>query len=458
MGFSLIAAGLVFLFNPNIGIFDLLPDCIGFLLIYRGLFALSFASPKLQDCRELLWKLALVTALRVLSALLLPLTEASFILVLVFVFAVLETILFFPMIWKLFDGFYELGTKYNTESVFDVRVKTAGKKIENAERLKVYTAVFFMLKTVAPILPELTTLQSMDEFTSNSRLRLHLSTYKPLFHTFCFLIVLVFGCIWLVRMLRYVKKIRRDEAFIQKISEFYTEKVLSRKAMMHAIRMKTVHVLFILASVFSVTFIMEGVDIVPSALSAVVLILAIVMMIRDGETGDPVRTKAAYGGIAAAVLTALFSVSNYFIQVPYFIEYEAMSARYMANAAAAYKTVRFFGTAEYILVIAMYAAAIFVYCRTLHKHADYVAFADASEFSVELRKKELLSSIYAKVFVTSAVGVVCFLLSAAYFTVAMYFEEIYLVNSIVSLIWIGVNVQMISEARETLYDRLEQNY
>jgi len=41
MGFGCIVAGLLFLFNPNIQIYDVLPDCIGLLLIYRGLFAIG---------------------------------------------------------------------------------------------------------------------------------------------------------------------------------------------------------------------------------------------------------------------------------------------------------------------------------------------------------------------------------------------------------------------------------
>jgi len=49
MGFGCIAAGMLFLFNPNINVIDILPDFIGYILIYHGLFRMSYSTPKLAD-------------------------------------------------------------------------------------------------------------------------------------------------------------------------------------------------------------------------------------------------------------------------------------------------------------------------------------------------------------------------------------------------------------------------
>ena len=91
MGIAYILAGVFFLFNPNINVVDVLPDFIGYLLIYRGLFHASFLSDNLRQARDLIWKLAMITAVRAASAVLLPYTSDTFTLLLVFIFAVLET-------------------------------------------------------------------------------------------------------------------------------------------------------------------------------------------------------------------------------------------------------------------------------------------------------------------------------------------------------------------------------
>ena len=54
MGIAYILAGVFFLFNPNINVVDVLPDFIGYLLIYRGLFHASFLSDNLRQARDLI--------------------------------------------------------------------------------------------------------------------------------------------------------------------------------------------------------------------------------------------------------------------------------------------------------------------------------------------------------------------------------------------------------------------
>ena len=42
MGFLLIALSALFLFNPDIAVFDLLPDVFGYILLSLGLSSLSY--------------------------------------------------------------------------------------------------------------------------------------------------------------------------------------------------------------------------------------------------------------------------------------------------------------------------------------------------------------------------------------------------------------------------------
>ena len=474
MGFGYIAVGLWFLFNPNISVLDVLPDFIGYLLIFRGLFQMSFSSPALQEVRGSMGKLALITALRLLSFILLPYTSETFGLVLVFVFGVLEAIYFIPAVTGLFEGFYNLGIRHGVDSVFDtrtvqmkVRVKNASdssdgkavyttetRKREFAERLKVYTIVFFLIKTVGAVLPELTVLQTGEGYSTTTRFQAALTQFKPLFRGFCFLIVLVFGVIWLIRFLRYIRLLRRDAVLCEGIEEYYRANIASRPAVAAALRMKKVHVLLIAAAVFTMIFLIEGMDRLPNALASACVILALLMMRRDAENAPLVA-----GGIAVSAAAALLSVVNLFIQNAYFDEYEAAAARHIAGAAEKYTAVRFWGAAEYILVILMFAVLFAVYCRVLKKHASYVSITgNASQYSADARRAELLSPVYNRVLLAGIVGVLYGGLGAAFFTVSMYFAEMFMVNAVVCIFWIASVVRVTLSAYESIYERLELNY
>ncbi len=463
MGFGAIAAGLLFLFNPNISVVDVLPDAIGYLLIYRGLFQMSFISPKLQEVRSSIWKLALITALRFLSIVFLPYTSETFGLVLVFTFGVLEAVFFIPAFVGLFEGFYGLGVRLNVDSVFDSRtisVKTKDgeaktKKVEYAERLKIYTIVFFLIKTTASILPELTALQANDSGSIiNTRLNVRLSQFKPLFYLFCTAIVLVFGLVWLVRFLRYVNRMKRDTVLCSGVTEYFQTNVASSPAQMAALRMKIVHILLAAAAVSTLIFLVDGVDVILNAFASVFVIIALILMCRDAENKPLVA-----GSIAVSVASAILSVVSLLIQIPYFEEYEAMAARYIANASVEYRAVRFWGTAENVVVMIMFILAFLVYCCVLKKHVSYINITgNVTQYSADARRSEILHEVYGRVIVTCIIGVIYFVLSAAYFTVAMYFAEIYLVNTVVCFLWIGMVIHLITTAYENIYERLEQNY
>ena len=52
MGIGMLALSAIFLFNPIIGFLDLLPDCIGFLLLCNGLCQMADMSDRLADARR----------------------------------------------------------------------------------------------------------------------------------------------------------------------------------------------------------------------------------------------------------------------------------------------------------------------------------------------------------------------------------------------------------------------
>ncbi len=460
MGFGYIAAGLFFLFNPNINVFDFLPDVIGFLLIYHGLYQMSFSSPKIQDVRPILVKLSLIAGAHTLSIFLLPFSDGdSFYLVLTFVFAVLETMYLLPATAGLFEGFYDLGRKFDTDSVFFVRStspkrgKVAEKngRHEGAESLRVLTVVFFLIKNIASVLPELTALELSEQYSSGSRLYNTMASFKSLFYGFCGIVVLIFGIIWLVRFLYYIRVMRRDAVLTEGIRSIYSEKVENNPALVAAIRMGKVRVLYICAAVSTFIFLLEGIDVIPNFLACAFLIAAFLIMRR--------YDRMAWIGVAVSSAASVLSLVNLYLQIPYFREYEAAAARHILTASQMYKSVRFFGTLEYVVMMAVFALAFIVFCRVMRTHASLINITgNAVQYSADARRKELLNSVYARIFGASVFGALSLGMGAAYFTLVMYYPAVFLVNGALTIIWIVTVVQAMSSSYENIYERLEKNF
>ena len=63
--FPLIILSLVFLFNPNINIIDILPDFAAYVILALVIGGLSAGVPYLAECKEALIKLSIVTLVKI---------------------------------------------------------------------------------------------------------------------------------------------------------------------------------------------------------------------------------------------------------------------------------------------------------------------------------------------------------------------------------------------------------
>lgn len=451
MGFGYILAGIVFLFNPNLHVLDFLPDFIGILLIYRGLFKMSFSTDKLRDTRTALWKLAIITAIRSASFLFMPGTSDSFTLLLVFTFGVLETIYAIPAVLSAFEGMYDLGIRYDAQSVYAVRVDRRGRRCEQAERLKIYTMIFFFVKIAASILPELTALQLRQDLSADAYRGVFLSDFKPYFYFLAFAITLVFGIVWLVRMWRYVQGLRRDENLAHGVLAHYKNNVASDIGMMAALQMKNVLLTVLLAALLTFPLQFDGIYVLPSFVPAVLLCLAWRILSRFDRL-------AVYGWIVSAV-TALLSACSLLLQVPYFSEYEAESARFTSNAIRMYKPVRIVGALEYAAAIALFGYLFFLLFRVFKQHAAMVGgMHERPQYSAASRAAEILRIVNGRQLAVCIVGFVYFVLRAVSFTAAMYYPAFWLIPTAVSLVFVAVTVYAVSGATDMIYERLENKY
>ena len=460
MGIAYILAGVFFLFNPNINVVDVLPDFVGYLLIYRGLFHASFLSDNLRQARDLIWKLAMITAVRAASAVLLPYTSDTFTLLLVFIFAVLEAMYAIPAITTVFEGAYAVGTRLDCPSIYHtVERKKRTKQgivtrvVEGAERFKIFTVVFFLLKTVASVIPELPSLQLTDDLSGDSRYQLPLVMFRPWLYVFTGIVVLIVGIVWLVQAVRYVNGLRLDSSLCEGIREYFAKNVASEPGLMAAIRMKKILFLIGIAACTSVTFTLDGLNVLPNIIAAVFLFFAFLMLLP--------KDKRAVTGMILSVILGSFSIGNLFVQVPYFREYTAQDSYYITEAANMYGTVRICGMLEFMLMLASFAWLFILFCRAVKGDTAYIGILGAEhkpQYNADARRQEMYHSVLTRMIAAGVVGVIYFGMEIASYTVSVHYPEFWLATFAVSVIWVVMVVRAMAGAFEDVYQRLEQNY
>ena len=305
LGLGYILAGACFLFEPYIGIIDLLPDCIGYLFFFLGLYRFADLDDRLGEALKGARNLALVGIARWIAMFLAfgfvsPTEQPVFMLLALFCLAVLDCIALIPM-WKHFcGGLLYMGSRYDATTMFDRR-KLGGKQgtYNAVEKYTATSVVFFILHEALVVLPELTVLTHEKggvELGQGTRYY----DFVGLFRGVGILLSLVLGIAWLILTIRFIRKLKGDKPFFEKLTEKYTTDVLTRHDMWAMRAVRASMICLITAAVLSLDFYLDGVNLLPDILAAVLLFLS-VWFIRPYAGKKPLLLIiiAAFGVVSA---------------------------------------------------------------------------------------------------------------------------------------------------------------
>ena len=317
LGLSYIVAGACFLFEPYIGIIDLLPDCLGYLFLFLGLYRFADMDDRLGEALKGARNLALVGIARWIAMLLAfgfvsPTEQPVFMLLALFSLAVLDCIALIPM-WKHFcGGFLYMGSRYDATTMFDRR--RIGGKLGNYNAVEKYTAVsvvFFILREALAVLPELTVL-SHEKGGAELGQGTHYYDFVGMFRGIGILISLVLGIIWLILTICFIRKLKGDKPFFAKLAEKYRREILTRHDMWAMRAVRASMICLVIAAVFSLDFYLDGVNLLPDVLAAVMLILS-VWFIRAYAGKNPLLLGliAAFGVVSA--IPWVMQIRKYFV-------------------------------------------------------------------------------------------------------------------------------------------------
>lgn len=325
--FGLLICGFVFFCNPNINVIDILPDCIGCLLIVIALTKLGDLCADIGDAKQAFLTLFWITASKLPALILLVwitstnVGEETMRLVFAFCYAVAETVFGLRAFSLLFDGFAYLGTRQaGGEFLYTLpqkqpNVRKNGKtrrvRVRRFETLSRVTAIFLIVKAALYTLPEAANLSSYDTLGYITPEGMALSGFYSLFVLLSLLVGTIVGIVWLYTVCRYVRHIAKQKAFWQGLYTQYKDTVLTRNGIFV---MRHMHIFTILASVaaiFSVDFYFDEVNCLPDFISAILFFTAACVIAKDAGGARSLKiTSVLYFVASMATFVTMIGFTN----------------------------------------------------------------------------------------------------------------------------------------------------
>lgn len=254
MGFMMIFAGLVFMFNPCINIVDILPDFIGCILIAAGLYRLSDIEDRFLSARVIVMRMIPIYVLKLVLSVYLPVRWKSGLLPVTFAYAVGEIITSILFFSALYGGIEYMANLHD-----------GSRHLRDCASVSKTTILFMVLKNVLAFVPEAFALEKQAEldFSYHKKTVQTLTLAKPYVVAFFTVIVLAYGIYCLYINAKLFKGISKDTAFIGNLSGIYTERVTENKKLMNRRAFRRFFVLLILAAIFTVDVIIDAVNFTP---------------------------------------------------------------------------------------------------------------------------------------------------------------------------------------------------
>lgn len=261
-----LAAGLFFLINPLINILDILPDLIGYLLIFSGLKELAQIDGRLEFARKRVQYLIFISAFKlVLTPTVFTSSEDANKLLAVFCFGLAEIILLLFFTQEFFDGIAYLADRNKGERLYAA--------VPNAKFL---SSMFFITKIALNVVPELYTLLKDKENVEISDFDYYqnLMGTKRVVQVFCIFAVLVLGIFWFISVLKMLRTAKNEEEFKEQLQEHYKNDFLAHPEKQNYIDLKYGLYIAMTGLVFFLDVSVDNVNIFPWPAAVLLLYLA----------------------------------------------------------------------------------------------------------------------------------------------------------------------------------------
>lgn len=385
ISFLQIGLSLIFLFNPNITVIDLLPDFIGYILLSLALVRLADINETVAEAAAIFNKMILIDAAKIFAIIWIfwispPSEQNAAVLLWSFVFGVLEMVFLIPAFIKLYKGFLELGYFHDNHAILGAKSKRSGKSARRnyTERIRFFTIFFVAFKATSSFFPELITINFSEYLESHGNGILYI------LRMFTFIPVFIMGMIWIIKIIIYFRRISKDVVFTSALSEIYCEKVLPKKGIFIKRNVKISFVLLLIAVVLSFDLRIQNINIFPDALSALMLLAFFVSISRKTKINLALPIILSALGVVSGIISMIF-------EIRFFKEYMWDSIFRNEGAMDAYVLL-----CVSAIINALVFAAIFVFALLAIKAVvkTHTGIVEASNAVNDVARKSMNKSIH----------------------------------------------------------------
>ena len=313
-GFGLMAAALLFLWNPHVNVIDVLPDCIGWLLAALSMTQLAWAIDDFAALRRRAWILCGITTVKLAPMVfslmgakrLELLAEPTMVLTYTVCFGALEMYFGMQVMRGWIDAITRFGVMHDSRAALygtsrepkSEKKRAARAKRDYSELLRRKTFWFFAWRFASSFVPELVYLRS-TEYLGNVvyGVVIDIRDYRPYLIIFFSLIAGIIGLRWRIHTAGFSVRLGRDAAIEQGLSVLARER---REQIVSRATLERFHIAFgcmLIGGVFLCHFSFETVNILPDCIGLLFLFVSVYLLRR--KTAVP---KSWFSSMLAGVL------------------------------------------------------------------------------------------------------------------------------------------------------------
>ncbi len=297
-----ITASVLFLWNPFLAMFDLVPDAIGFALLLWGTSKIADLAPTLSESRPYLRRLCCLSIAKPLLQVLVlvwqgrqTVEDKGLPFLICMTVVGFETYFFIMTFRGLFAGLDFLGMRYDGKAVF------VGQK-----DMASLTYVSAVVRAALCLLPNLGDMFGGDYRSGLSEDAFDLARYSGLFQIANVLLTSILGIVWAVMLYRYFAAIAAERPFVETLEAAWRHDILPNTGLFLRRNVHTACAFFLCGGICLLDFFADGFDFLPDALG--VLFLTIGLYILARRVSLLPHTSAVGAGKRLAVLLGSFGI------------------------------------------------------------------------------------------------------------------------------------------------------
>lgn len=439
-----LGASFIFIFNPNINIIDVLPDFIGYIILCVALTPLADLNEYMEEALSGFKRMIFIDAAKILAYMWvfgISVTGEynSSLMLWSFIFGIVELIFLLPAYVNLFKGFTGLGYSHENTAILGSR-RSGGKSY--TDKMRGFTLFFIAFKSVMSFLPELSDLTSTEYYENSGMTNLY--RYIGVMRLLAFVPVLIFGIVWLIKITRYLRRIRMDKEFCESLERDYEKRVLPKNGIFVKRNVSIAFSIMITAAILSLDLRIEKVNIFPDFIFGALMIAFFVLIAKK-----TLLNKSF--GVIMSVAYILTSGAFYAIEIFFFKNYSYGAAQREVDAFRCYNVMTVAGIVNAVVFVLLCFAVIKALSKVIDAHTGYVLTEKTANTEMQSRIAEATrKEIKKQLFFCAVVTVIYAIADVCYLIFAKEYGFMFLINIACCAIFVGAYLKTAMDVYEAI--------